>query len=118
MRRRLQGGRPRPAGSRRAGRAWAHARAEFARLHGIVDRVTEEQAQYKMQSDMAGTGDAGRFAAIAARILEKGADGLRTLEDVSSKLGAVRLAPKAASGARNPEDIGRIGGPGPGWLRP
>lgn len=114
MRRRLQGGRPRQAGSRRAGRAWAHARAEFARLHGIVDRVTEEQAQYKMQSDMAGTGDAGRFAAIAARILEKGADGLRTLEDVSSKLGAVRLAPKAASGAATRRTLAGSAGRGRG----
>ena len=69
----------------------------------------EELAEYKMRAGLASTEDVGRFAAIAARILDKGVDGLRTLEVVPKELADVRLAPRTASGTRNPENLARIG---------
>ena len=54
-------------------------RIEIARLHGIIDRITEESAEYRKLMDMARTEDAGRFAAIVARIIEMGAAGLCTV---------------------------------------
>ena len=84
-------------------------RIEIARLHGIIDRITEESAEYRKLMDMARTEDAGRFAAIVARIIEMGAAGLCTVEDVRRELGAARMDLRAASGSHNPEDLRRIG---------
>ena len=57
-------------------------RADRIRLHVIIDRITEESAECRMLMDMARTEDAGRFEAIVARIIEMGAAGLCTSEDV------------------------------------
>ena len=91
------------------GKERAIMRAEYIRLFDIIDRITEELIEYKMRADLARTEDASRFAAIAARILDKGSDTLRTLEEVSKELADVRLALKAASGTHNPEDLDMIG---------
>ena len=84
-------------------------RADRIRLYDIIDRITEESAEYRVQMDMARTADASRFAAIVARIIEMGAAGLCTAEDVRRELGAARMALRAASGSHNPEDLRRIG---------
>ena len=52
------------------GRERAVMRAEYVRLHDVVDRITEASAEYRMPMGMARTEGAGRFAAIAARVLE------------------------------------------------
>ena len=91
------------------GKERAVMRIEIARLHGIIDRITEESAEYRVLMDMARTEDAGRFAAIVARIIEMGAAGLCTVEDVRRELGAARMDLRAASGSHNPEDLRRIG---------
>ena len=91
------------------GRERAVMRIEIARLHGIIDRITEESAEYRKLMDMARTEDAGRFATIVARIIEMGAAGLCTVEDVRRELGAARMDLRAASGSHNPEDLRRIG---------
>ncbi len=91
------------------GRERAVMRADRIRLHGSIDRITEESDEYRKLMDMARTEDAGRFAAIVARIIEMGAAGLCTAEDVRRELGAARMALRAASGSHNPEDLRRIG---------
>ncbi len=84
-------------------------RADRIRLHGSIDRITEESAEYRKLMDMARTEDASRFAAIVARIIEMGAAGLCTAEDVRRELGAARMDLRAASESHNPEDLRRIG---------
>ncbi len=91
------------------GRERAVMRADRIRLYDIIDRITEESDEYRKLMDMARTEDASRFAAIVARIIEMGAAGLCTAEDVRRELGAARMALRAASGSHNPEDLRRIG---------
>ncbi len=91
------------------GRERAVMRADRIRLYDIIDRITEESDEYRKLMDMARTEDASRFAAIVARIIEMGAAGLCTVEDVRRELGAARMALRAASGSHNPEDLRRIG---------
>ena len=84
-------------------------RADRIRLHGIIDRISEESAEYRNLMDMARTEDAARFAEIVARIIEMSAAGLCTAEAMRRELGAARMALRAASGFHNPEDLRRIG---------
>ena len=64
------------------GREKALLRAELARLHGDLDRIGEEFEEFKARLDIARTIDAGRFAEFAAKILEKGIEGMSAVEEM------------------------------------
>ena len=83
-------------------------RAEIARLCGEVDRIAEEFREYKLLADLARTAGAGRFAEIAARIREAGAENLRDREAMADELERIRLRLAAASGNHSTEDAERI----------
>ena len=78
------------------GREKALLRAELARLHGDLDRIGEEFEEFKVRVDMVRTADAGRFAEFAAQILEKGIEGMSTVEEMLGELGSIRRQAAAA----------------------
>ena len=97
------------------GREKALLRTELARLHGDLDRIGEEFEDFKTRSDLARTVDAGRFAVFAAKILEKGVDSMRTVEEMSEELDEIRrqaaaAVPGAECRAGDPEQAALIGG--------
>ena len=79
------------------GREKALLCAELARLHGDLDRIGEEFEEFKVRVDMARTADACRFAEFAAQILEKGIEGMSTIEEMLGELGDIRQQAAAAA---------------------
>ena len=100
------------------GREKALLHGEMARLHGDLDRIGEEFEEFKVRADPARTADAGRFAEFAAQILEKGIEGMSTVEEMLGELGNIRRQAAAAvpgggrcgcGGGGDPEQAALIG---------
>ncbi len=90
------------------GREKALLRAEIASLIRLVHRLKAEFEDYKVRADIARTEDAGRFMEMAVELAKAGAGHLRTADDMSRDLDAIKWQIDAIKGNHNPKDLAKL----------